>query len=160
MEIFGGDLVLADAADDTSPTRSGPDRLTRGLLGPTVRAFFDNGGRACWVVRVGVDASTSQFVVPGLVAPDAAAPAVMRPVVLQGRSPGAFLDGYAAVARVRRRGLPTLSGSLSLAGWVDGSVVVPASVRAEPGELLELVLDTGRTVWVPLPAGGPTRPGR
>ncbi len=150
LEIFGGDLVLADAADDTSPTRSGPDQLTRGLLGPTVRAFFDNGGRACWVVRVGVDTSTSQFVVTGLVAPDAGAPALMRPVVLQGRSPGAFLDGYAAVARVRRRGLPTLSGSLALAGWVDGSVVVPASVRAEPGELLELVLDTGRTIWVPL----------
>lgn len=150
QEIFGGDLVLAQAADDTSPTRNGPDRLTHGLLGLTVRAFFDNGGRACWVVRVGLDASTSHFVVPGLVALDATAPAVMRPLVLHGRSPGTLLDGYAAVARVRRRSLPTLSGSLALAGWVDGSVMVPASVRAEPGELLELVLDTGRTIWVPL----------
>ncbi len=95
-EIFGGDVVLADGTD-------GDDRVT-GLLGPTVQAFFDNGGHSCWVVRVGIGASTTGFVVPGLVeAGPPEDPTRLRPATLQARSPGAFCDDHAVVACVRRR---------------------------------------------------------
>lgn len=152
-ELFGADVVLGVArARETDPAER-TDRRVRTLLGPTVRAFFDNGGHSCWVVRVGVDATTSRFVVPGLVTrPSGAMPLAsgMHPVVLEGRAPGSFLDGHAAMARIRRRGIPTLDGSLALAGGADGSVVVPASVSARRGELLELVLESGVVVWVPI----------
>src|SRR5512145_872335 len=45
--IFGHDAALAwDVARG---------RMTNALLGPTVRAFFSNGGRRCWIVRVAGD---------------------------------------------------------------------------------------------------------
>src|SRR4051794_17531255 len=42
--IFGADVPLAWDA--------GRGAVAQGLLGPAVRAFFANGGRRCWIVRV------------------------------------------------------------------------------------------------------------
>jgi uncharacterized protein len=56
---FGGDLPLAQEAG----------RPVWAQLPTAVRAFFDNGGRRCWVVRVGEDLSTfpiGAFVDPAL----------------------------------------------------------------------------------------------
>lgn len=148
-EIFGGDVVLADGADGAGGAGGG-ERVT-GLLGPTVQAFFDNSGHSCWVVRVGIGASTTSFVVPGLV--QAGPPedfTRLRPATLQARSAGAFCDDHAVVACVRRRPLAALPGSLAVDGWVDGGLAVPGSASVEPGELLEVVLETGRTLWVPV----------
>ena len=56
-DVFGPDLVLAD----------GPDRPLRSLLGPTVRAFFDNGGVRCYAVRVtGPNPATARWELPGV----------------------------------------------------------------------------------------------
>jgi Bacteriophage tail sheath protein len=57
--VFGGDLALAQEAG----------RPVWALLPTAVRAFFDNGGRRCYVVRVGEDLSTfpiDAFVDPAL----------------------------------------------------------------------------------------------
>src|SRR3954454_19624104 len=35
-------------------------------LGPAVRAFFANGGRRCWIVRVADDPVANDFPIPGL----------------------------------------------------------------------------------------------
>src|SRR5688572_21597817 len=57
--IFGDDAPLAwDAA-------RGEQAYAH--LAPTVRAFFRNGGRRCWVVRVAGDGATvNHFPIPGL----------------------------------------------------------------------------------------------
>src|SRR3954470_10023100 len=44
QEIFGADLVLAEGSDANQPVYA--------CLPSTVRAFFRNGGRRCWVIRV------------------------------------------------------------------------------------------------------------
>ena len=44
-EIFGEDLVLAGSADSNDPVYA--------YMPSTVRAFFRNGGRRCWVIRAG-----------------------------------------------------------------------------------------------------------
>ena len=51
QEIFGDDLPLAWDAQR--------GEQLRGHLGPAVRAFFRNGGRRCWIVRVAGNASES-----------------------------------------------------------------------------------------------------
>src|SRR5437588_1980377 len=59
-EVFGGDLLLAR-------TRLGGQPVFAALP-QAVRAFFDNGGRRCYVVRVaGESASPNRFRLPGLV---------------------------------------------------------------------------------------------
>src|SRR6185503_17903250 len=61
--VFGGDLAVA--------RRGGVP--TYAHLGSAVRAFFDNGGRRCQVVRVaGPAAETNCFRLTGLVSWDAA----------------------------------------------------------------------------------------
>lgn len=64
-DIFGPDLPLV---------RDQAGALEHARLGPTVEAFFRNGGRRCYVVRVtgraddgATLASTSRFILPGLV---------------------------------------------------------------------------------------------
>src|SRR5258708_9040385 len=56
-EIFGNDLVLASAADSNEPVYA--------YLPSAVRAFFRNGGRRCWVIRVAdVSKTESAFFPP------------------------------------------------------------------------------------------------
>jgi hypothetical protein len=81
--IFGEDLALAwdEAAG----------MLHHAYLGPAVRAFFKNGGRRCWVVRVASDeARTNQFLLPGLMRLDPTG--FLRPASVQARSEGAWSD--------------------------------------------------------------------
>jgi hypothetical protein len=81
--IFGGDLPLArevDSASDDSPLYSPPSysqsptqkqsgRMLYANLSSSVAAFFANGGRRCYIVRVAGKRSTStRFRVPAIVA--------------------------------------------------------------------------------------------
>ena len=50
-EIFGDDLVLASGSDSAQPVYA--------YLPSAVRAFFRNGGKRCWVIRV-ADAKTAE----------------------------------------------------------------------------------------------------
>src|SRR5262249_20051499 len=57
--VFGGDLALAPDQDST---------ILYATLPRSVAAFFENGGRRCYVVRVaGASATTARLRVPGLV---------------------------------------------------------------------------------------------
>src|SRR5919204_2190548 len=56
--IFGPDAPLAWDEARGEPLYA--------LLGPTVRAFFRNGGRRCWVIRVAREPRANFFPVPGL----------------------------------------------------------------------------------------------
>src|SRR6185503_12725796 len=55
-EIFGEDALLAWDAER--------GLMRRAYLGPTVRDFFRQGGRRCWIIRVARDAKYNLFPIP------------------------------------------------------------------------------------------------
>ncbi|WP_028079973.1 hypothetical protein [Solimonas soli] len=115
--VFGADAPLAFDA------QSG--QLRSAYLGPAVRAFFGNGGRRCWVIRVarcaalaaaGADASAAQlarynrFALPGLLAlkslsttPGCAAAEMLA------RCEGSWSDGLRVATALQAQGF-TLAG--------------------------------------------------
>ncbi|HKJ93844.1 MAG TPA: hypothetical protein VJ957_11815, partial [Longimicrobiales bacterium] len=88
QELFGEDLLLAR---DRSAGRG-----QYAELAPAVRAFFRNGGRRCWVVRVAdaQRAHTNAFPLPGLLAATGGAAAAgggdLGAATALARSPGAW----------------------------------------------------------------------
>lgn len=83
-DIFGDDLPLAWDGE------TGKQQYAH--LAPAVEAFFKNGGKRCWVVRVaGKGAVSNRFALPGLV--DAEKPwDKNRPVPIFSRSEGSWSD--------------------------------------------------------------------
>ncbi len=82
-DIFGDDQPLA--------WNSSERRMEYSHLGPSVEAFFRNGGRQCWVVRVADEsAQTNTFALPGLVGINEAH--VKETVLARGRCPGSWSD--------------------------------------------------------------------
>jgi hypothetical protein len=113
-EVFGADVGLA-----WDPVRGEP---VQALLGPAVRAFFANGGRRCWVLRVAGDAERTRFEVPGVVAIDAGG----RPgfADMRARAAGSWADGV------------TVSSTLeSTVLAIDAFQTNPLAFRAAPGSL-------------------------
>jgi len=97
---FGTDVELA-----VDPETG---RTVYSQLGPAIEAFFRNGGRRCWVLRLaGSDTNrgfpaTNRFLVPGLVSPNSGAP-----MWLTARCPGSWCDDFrvgAVETRIRLRG--------------------------------------------------------
>lgn len=82
--IFGGELALA-----WDPVRG---EGVRALLRMAVRAFFDNGGEHCWVVRVAEPVEANAFSIPGVVSL-AGVPSGGRAAYLRARSQGRWSDG-------------------------------------------------------------------
>jgi hypothetical protein len=125
-DVFGEDALLA--WDDA---RGEP---LRALLGPSVRAFFANGGRRCWVVRVaGPGASSNRFQVPGLACRDATGgPA---PALFRARSEGRWSDQVQVATVLRRERLSLQARSLpALTFDAAGAGADPP----RPGDLLRL----------------------
>ncbi|MCA9540732.1 MAG: hypothetical protein KC620_17655, partial [Myxococcales bacterium] len=89
QRIFGDDLALA--WDDTE----GAEAMA--ALGPSVRAFFRNGGRRCFVVRVADGPETARFAVPGLLRRRGATGALV-PASVQATSPGAWSESVEVAA--------------------------------------------------------------
>ncbi|HEX6096524.1 MAG TPA: hypothetical protein VF432_09390 [Thermoanaerobaculia bacterium] len=89
--IFGGDVELP------RPAKSREPRFAQ--LASAVRAFFRNGGKRCWVIRVAdrATAVSNSFAVPGLVASGTLAPAIAW-----ARSEGSWSDAV----RVRTNLVP------------------------------------------------------
>jgi hypothetical protein len=129
--VFGGELVLA--ADSGLPVHA--------RLSGAVRAFFDNGGRRAYVVRVaGPNARPARWTVPGLRIwqPDGT---VTEPVI-EAAWPGAWSDGVQLATQLLlqplaftgtyRRSTATDPGQLTLAA---GSVA-----PVQPGDLIRLDL--------------------
>jgi hypothetical protein len=130
--VFGGDLRVA---------RDG-GRPVYAHLPAAVQAFFDNGGRRCYVVRVaGAGARATRFRLPGLVGYDGATGALTTVVAAAawvGRwseavSVGTQLRGWPLRVTAYRAGRP---GPPPLDAEVD--LEVPTLAAVQPGDLLRL----------------------
>lgn len=135
-DVFGPDVPLAWDAERGETSRS--------LLGPAVEAFFRNGGRRCWAVRVAGEAETHTFPIPGLTAvPSDAARApdwtARRPARARARCPGSWADGLRVGAVLRGAGLRPVAIRRDGAGRVAVEVVRPAQESVEPGDLVRVV---------------------
>jgi hypothetical protein len=131
--LFGDDLFIAW---DTST-----DEPVSAHLGPAVRAFFRNGGRRCWVVRVGgipaknakdipsSAAETNMFPLPGVTQLTASG---LQPAFAQARSPGSWFDVFRTTTALLTRAVEALT-------WSSTEVVIPSSSRASliEGDLLK-----------------------
>jgi hypothetical protein len=120
-EIFGPDQALAWDVDAGRPATA--------FLGPAVDAFFRNGGRRCWVVRVARDASLGRFPLPALL--DAATGCPAR---VHARSPGSWCDGLrvGTVLHLRAAG-----AAVALEPEEEGfAVALPPSDPTRTGDVL------------------------
>jgi len=131
QEIFGGDLPLAWDAEHGEQVRA--------YLAPTVAAFFHNGGRRCWVVRV-ADAKTQvhRFPLTGLIRTDTWSNAAAR-----ARCAGSWADKLrVGTVLVRERiSLVTEPVSAKLKNYqID---VLSTSVALRRGDLLEITFNSG-----------------
>lgn len=104
-EVFGADYPLAWNAVREEPVVA--------LLAPTVRAYFANGGRRCWVVRVAGQAASREFTLPSAVLPDTPANS-QPPAVLQARSPGHWADDLTVTLGLESEELPVSAGRLGI----------------------------------------------
>ena len=142
-DIFGTDPVLGWDPDNGV--------YAKGQLGPAVSAFFRNGGRRCWVIRVARkflsspdlnqpnQAQSNEFNVPGLLQMGVAGK--YETAWLVARSEGSWTDDFAvnatlSYAAVEIVGLAPSSDGFSL--QLD-----PASpVVAGPGDLLQVTFQS------------------
>ncbi|MCB8983626.1 MAG: IPT/TIG domain-containing protein [Ardenticatenaceae bacterium] len=125
--IFGGDLALARDAG----------RTIYACLPTAVSAFFANGGRRCYVVRVAADSATpTRLPLPGVISLGGAG-AAPRLTPLYTSSPGAWGAQLRLGSRLVTTPLPaavfTPAGSLALT-WQTGS----APQAIQPGDVLRL----------------------
>ncbi|MEH6413445.1 phage tail sheath C-terminal domain-containing protein [Pseudomonas sp. CGJS7] len=152
--VFGDDAALAwDTARG--------ERVSA-QLGPAVRAFFANGGRRCWVIRVarslalervriGADAElandlarSNRFALPGLLAVHA--DGSIAPASMAARCEGSWSDGLRVDVALEQRGFAVDAWSV-----VDS----PASARyaflcrqaLRPGDLLQLGDDPALRIY-------------
>jgi uncharacterized protein len=135
--VFGGDVILA--MDGGVPVYAN--------LPGAVQAFFDNGGRRCYVVRVAGDGARAvRWLVPGmrLWQPDG----VVEDVYLQAAWPGRWSAGYGI-------GTQLLTEPLAVAApYVRRHGSNPGVLSLSPGSLLPL--QTGDLLRLDL---GPVLPG-
>ena len=133
QEIFGDDLPLAWDAQR--------GEQLRGHLGPAVRAFFRNGGRRCWIVRVAGNASESTevdrpetdfFPIPGLLELTGEG---LRPAFARARSPGAWFDSFRVGAALSSESIKVETADAGLAS-LDVTLASPDDLQA--GDLLRL----------------------
>lgn len=124
--VFGPAPLLAWDAERGEPVYA--------HLASAVRAFFRNGGRRCWVVRVaGPEARSNVFPVPGLAR--CSATGKLSAGFAQARSQGSWSDGVQTAATLSRE-------VVALYGWTvlgDGAamtVSVPGGVAV--GDLLRV----------------------
>jgi hypothetical protein len=107
-QIFGDDIALA-----YDPLTNEPEFA---YLAPTVNAFFRNGGRRCWIVRVaGTGIRTNLFPIPGLLQVDPES-GVATPAFAAARSPGSWSDALRVTATLLLRPITPLSLSPDPAG--------------------------------------------
>jgi hypothetical protein len=149
-DVFGPDPELA-RTDDGTPVRA--------HLGAAVEAFFANGGRRAWVVRVAATgtggAVTSRFAVPGLVVPGAAGAGVTgwRTLSLPARSAGTWADSLTTGAALE----VTTSRP---AGWGPRHMVLDHAIDVGPGDLLRVAIAADVALVVDVAAAGPDPAGR
>lgn len=144
--VFGGDVPLARDAEP--PTAAAATVWAH--LPEAAAAFFRNGGRRCYVVRVaGGQAASARLRAPGLVGLDGAGNG--RLGWLHAGSPGAWSKDVRLASRLRATPLPV--GAFGVQGdgsllWLTGSA--PQAVQI--GDLLRLVFADGQEWLFPVTA--------
>jgi hypothetical protein len=134
--VFGTDPVLALDAQHGRPVRA--------LLGGAVRAFFANGGRRAFAVRVAGNARSNVFPLPGLLR---AAGAELVPATLNARSRGSYSDGLSLAATL-------LARPLSIAPLTAGFSTSPLEVMSDAsnelsaGDVLRFTFRAAGVVWM------------
>src|SRR5215510_5853960 len=116
QEIFGDDLVLASGAD--------AKQVVHACLPSSVRAFFRNGGRRCWVIRVAdvTKAESAVFALPGLFRLESG---TLMPALAPARSPGSWSDSLVAGIALQSHPVPVTGFSSTAVGL---SLNAPADV--------------------------------
>jgi hypothetical protein len=160
--IFGGDLPLA-VERSTRLKSSSPPAGSAGQVGPrangkvlyanlprAVEAFFANGGRRCYVVRVaGREARAARFRIPGIVAlGSSTVPARLAAVAAS--SPGAWGDRLRLAARLQIT--PLEASGFTWVKLPSGPVLstrqsLLAQAGLQVGDVLRLGLDDGSS-WI------------
>jgi hypothetical protein len=149
--IFGGDMAIArevSSKADLVPSSPPADqvfihqqdgRMIYVNLPQSVAAFFANGGRRCYVVRVaGKNATASRFRVPGIVALGPGGSARLASILAS--SPGRWSDRLRLATRLQVTPLPKTKFTLQDIHhllWETGS----APQAVQEGDLLRLTLD-------------------
>ena len=126
-EIFGEDAALA------WNTERGQN--ARAYLGPTVRDFFRQGGRRCWIIRVARDARYNYFPIPALL--ELGANGDLAPTFASARSEGSWSDALRTATRLQARPIEVIRASFPQHEF-ELSPGSPADVR--PGDLLRFTL--------------------
>ncbi len=137
--VFGGDLPVA---------RDGGRPVYARLPG-AVRAFFDNGGRRCHVVRVaGANATVSRFRLPGVVAwnPDDRS---LLPAIVDASSPGQWSRVMRIATGSRALPLRLVSRPAAAPGTPPPTMPeldldIPTAATVRPGDLLRVRFDGAR----------------
>lgn len=130
QSIFGDDVLLAWDEER--------NEQVYGHLGSAVRAFFRNGGRRCWIVRVAGSIHSHQpqynyLPVPGLAQVDALGR--ITPAFARTRSEGSWSDGLRVSSAL-------LSLPITVASFTDYSIYGEGYIEADlvlasPGDVVE-----------------------
>lgn len=140
--IFGADLPLVWNAEN--------GELLHAHLGPTVRAFFANGGRRAWVIRVAERPRSNRFPVPGLCR--VAANGRLLPTYLTAATPGSWSDTLKVASSIDQAPLILLSANLHDDGL---RLDLRSSGALLDGDLLQAEWDDGRIAFLPYPGAEP-----
>ncbi len=127
--VFGGDVALArDDKRSASVT---------GCLAPAVRAFFRNGGRRCWIVRLAQEPETDVFPLPGLARIE---DGNLTPAFARARSPGSWFDACQVSTALAVQAFKLLDRDVS-SRFIRA--VPPVSGGFRQGDLLRLSFSGG-----------------
>jgi hypothetical protein len=132
--LFGHDLPLAWDVKKCEQLYA--------ALGPAVRAFFRNGGRRCWIIRVAGDAETTVFVLPGLMRLHCGQ---LAPAYARARAVGSGFDALRAATALTVRSFEVLSVKLLDGDLAMLQVALSSHAALNSGDLLRLTLDDERT---------------
>lgn len=133
--VFGRDVPLAWDAER--------GERVFGQLGPAVRAFFSNGGRRCWVIRVarveeGSDAAAARanrFAVPGVI--ELRTDGSIRPALARARCEGSWSDRLRVASALQKRTF-TVQGFAPLGAPASGRYAFRTRSALRAGDLVEI----------------------
>ena len=133
--IFGADAPLAWDRARGEPVYA--------YLAPAVRAFFRNGGRTCWIIRVAGQACSNHFAIPSLMQvqfDQAGHIADVRPAFAQARSEGSWSDAIRVSTSLLSRTLVLNVVSLDPPLF---DVTLKSPTDLAPGDLLRVTYEDG-----------------
>ena len=125
--VFGDDAPLAWDAHKGA--------IASAQLAPAVRAFFANGGRRCWVIRIAGSAESTMLPVPGVLALPPSGARHLAPFSLIARAPGSWADRVSLAASLT-------SQRFGVYNWDSRALafdlIASTSAALEPGDVLRV----------------------